>query len=510
MLRGAAALAAAGVAAKVGSAVYRVLVARWLGAEAIGLYEMAAPVLAAGISICGLGLPVAAAALIAAEFGRGRRGEALRLLRASRLLLLASGAVGAVAVAVMAPALAHLLGNRAAAGALRAVAPAIALAVLLAGEKSWLQASGRVAASAAVVAVEQFGRVAAGMAAALRFVSGGPPGPAVAPLAAGAVAWAPAAGAATGLAAAFAADRALPPAGRAGRALGQEDGAADSPVRRLLQGGGPNWISNVVSSLTAAVDAALVAWRLRVTGLGADAATAALGELNGMALPLATAPAVLFGALASALVPAVAADWARGDAAAARQRGATAYFWVLAVATPAAVGVWQLAQPLALVLYRNVHAAPPLGVLAWGAIPLGLSYVAAALANAVGRPSDLLPGVLLGAIVKSALVLILTDAHGLALRGAALGILCGLGSSTVLNVRAVSRQSGCAPPWRTWVAVVLPAAGAQWLCAVGVWALMPGGDTGPRVLGAMAGGGGAYALVFVAARRLWRWRETMG
>ncbi len=500
MLRGAAALAAAGLAAKVVSAVYRVLLARWLGAEAIGLYEMAAPVLAAGISVCGLGLPVAAAALIAGEFGRGRRSEALRLLRASRLLLVASGVAGAVAVAWLAPSLAHLLGNRAAAGALRAVAPAIALAVVLAGEKSWLQASGRVAASAVVVAVEQFGRVAAGTAAALRFVPGGPPGPERAPLAAGAVAWAPAAGALTGMGAALAFDRtqALGTGGKGGPA------PADPPVRRLLRGGGPNWLSNVVSSLTAAVDAALVAWRLRVTGLGADAATAALGELNGMALPLATAPAVLFGALASALVPAAAADWARGDAVAARRRGATAYFWVLSVATPAAVAVWQLAQPLALTLYRNVQAAPPLGVLAWGAIPLGLSYVAAALANAVGRPSDLLPGVFLGAVVKSSLVLLLTDAHGLALRGAALGIFFGLSSSTVLNVRAVTRQSGCAPPWRECAAVVLPAAAAQWLGTAGVWALTAGADTGARVLGAALAGGGAYALVFVCARRLRR------
>ena len=375
---GAAALAAAGLMAKALSAVSRVLVARWLGAETVGLYEMAAPVLATGLSLCTLGLPVAASALIAAALGRGDAAAGTRLLRATRLLLLLGGVAAAVAVALLAGPLAGLFGNPEAAGALRGIAPAIALAALLAGERSWLQAGGRVPASAAVLAVEQAARVAVALWAALAcaHLAGSHPAGAAA-----ALAWSPGAGAAAGLAACLLLRRRPTPAtSRPPAAQGPR------PWRLLLRGGLPNWASGAMSALTTAIDVPLITWRLRAAGLDADAATAALGRLNGMAMPLAAGPAVLFGAVASALVPAAAADWARGDGRAVRRRGEGAYFWVLAAAAPCALALWQLAQPLSQLLYRNPAAAAPLAVLALLGVPLGLSYVAAALANAVGRP----------------------------------------------------------------------------------------------------------------------------
>ena len=218
---GAAALAAAGLLAKLLSAVYRVLVAQWLGAEAVGLYEMAAPVLATGISICGMGLPVATSALVAAALGRGDVPGARRLLTAARRLLLLAGTVGAATVFAFAPRLAVAVGNPAAAGPMRAIAPAILVATLLAGEKAWLQGSGRIAASAAVVSAEQLARVGAALAAAAAFI-GRSGGEVAAAGAAGAIAWAPAIGATGGIAVSALTDRLAPvgPAARPGQGGG--------------------------------------------------------------------------------------------------------------------------------------------------------------------------------------------------------------------------------------------------------------------------------------------------
>lgn len=487
---GAVALAAAGLLAKGLSAVYRVLVAQWLGAEAVGLYELAAPVLATGISLCGMGLPVATSALVATALGRGQRGAARDLLRATRLLLTLTGALGATLVLAFAPRLAGALGNPAAAGAIRAVAPAILLATLLAGEKAWLQGSGRVAASAGAVSAEQVARVGAALVAARAFIGRG------AAAGAAAVAWAPAVGAAGGLLACGAAEHLARP--REGSADGRA-GTAD-----LLRAGFPNWAAGVVSALTTALDAAFVVWRLRAAGLGDYTATAWLGELSGMAMPVAAGPAVLFGALGSALVPDLALDWARGRRAALRRRGAAAYFWSLAIAIPCAAILWQLSEPICRLIFpRNVGAAQPLSVLAFTGIPLAAGYVAAAAANAVGRPAVLLPGAVSGAAAKSALVLALTGTAGLGVRGAALGILAGQLLGTALNVRAVGRETGCRPPFAALAVIALPAVAGQTLAAHAVWVLTPAAALPLRLLAAGLAAAAAYLLIFGVLSLLW-------
>jgi O-antigen/teichoic acid export membrane protein len=520
VVRGVLALAAAGFAAKVLSALYRILVARWLGAEAIGLYELAAPVLGAGLGLCGMGLPVATSALVAAALGRGDRRAALRLRRAARGLLAASGLAGTAAVALAAAPLARLLGNPHAALPLRAIAPGIAAAVFLSGEKAWLQATGRVAASALAVVLEQGGRVAAGLLAGVRWrVAYG--APRWAPQAAQAIAWAPAVGSAVGLAGALALAGTPMDVGPPGRspvwlaegpgtvpAVGSGRTLGAGAARSLLRAGLPNWLSGVVTSLATAVDAALVAQRLRASGWSGYAATAALGELNGMALPLASGPTVLFGALATAFMPEAARAWARGDREAVRRNGQAAYFWVLSVALPIAVGLAQFARPLCRLLYRNVQAAAPLGVLAALGAPLGVSSVAAALANAVGRPAAVVPGVLVGALVKTALVWLLTGLPGLGVRGAAWATLLGALCTAALNVRAVAELAGSGPPWRRAVAAVGPALAAEALAAAAAWRAARGWPEALALAVAAAAGAAAYGAAFwiagrAAARRPW-------
>ena len=506
VLSGAAALGGAGLLAKALSAVYRVLVAQWLGAEVVGLYEMAAPVLATGISICNLGLPVATSALVAGAFGRGEAASARGLRRAGRRLLLLVSAVGAAAVFVFAPALAGAIGNPAATGPLRAIAPGILLATLLAGEKAWLQGSGRVAASAVAVAVEQVARVGSALVAATAF-RGGAPGAAAG--AATALAWSPAVGAAGGIAACALTDRwRVPVAG--GVAPTPPPPSAGAAVSALLRAGLPNWAGGVVSSLTTALDAAFVIWRLRAAGLDDYTATAWLGELNGMAMPLAAGPAVLLGALGSALIPDLAADWARGRVGALRRRGASAYFWSLAVAAPCALALWQLAEPIcALIFPRNPGAALPLGLLAFVGIPLGLTYVAGAVANAVGQPAALLPGVTCGSVVRSGLVLALTGSYGLGVRGAAIGVVAGFALSAGLNVRAVHGLTGCQPPWWTFCAVGVPALAGQVFAAGAAWSVLAAAALPYRVLITGAVAALAYACIFLAGYSGWRGRLSL-
>lgn len=496
-MRGTLALAAAGFIAKLLSAVQRVLVARWLGAEAIGLYELAMPLLSLGISLCSLGMPVALSAAVARARERGDVEGVARAHRSARILLVCCGSAGALAVLMLAGPLAQLYGNPRAAGAIMVIAPSIALATYLAGERAWLQGSGRVPASAASVAAEQVARVGAALAASLPFI-GRVAGRAEE--AARAISWSPAVGAAGALCTAWVADRAVPVGQGAlhGGRPAQGIPRAGAGPGSLLRTGMANWGSGVISALATAVDTVLITWRLRASGLSPFAATAGIGELNGMALPLAVAPTVLFGALGSALLPSSAADWARGDTKSMLRKGQMAYLWALAIAIPCAVVLAQFARPLTVLFYRNVAAAGPLAILGWAVIPLAMTYMAAVLANAADHPTLLIPGVSLGAVTKTSLVLWLTGRFGLGVRGAAVATVAGLSVNALWNILSIGREFGCMPPWAEAARSVIPAALAQAVAGGALWMWLGHSPEAIRAVLSLVGGLGVYGVALMA------------
>ncbi len=492
VLRGTLALAGAGFVAKLLSALQRVLVARWLGAEAIGLFELAAPLLSAALTLCSFGLPVALSAAVARSYEQGDVDGALRVLRWSRLLLLGFGVLGSATLLILAHPLSRAIGNPRTAGVIMVIAPAVLLATLLAGERAWLQGSGRVPASAATVAAEQFSRVSLALIVASRFI-----GSVVghSQQAAEDLAWSPLAGAGGGLLSAVAADRVISTPSQRWQPHDRRTPPASDAVGGLLRTGFANWSSGAITSLALAVDTALIAWRLRDSGQTAYGATAGIGALNGMALPLAVAPVVLFGALGSALLPSSAADWARNDIASLSRRGQTAYFWALAIAIPCAIVLCQFAVPICRFLYHNLAAAGPLTILSFAGIPLGLTYVAGVLANSADKAGILVPGVGVAAIVKTSLILALTGSFGLGVRGAAFAALAGWGINALWTVRAVGRVTGCLPPWRRVLHTLLPAMALQIAVSWIGWKATGGAAEMVPLALSVTGGIAAYGFV---------------
>lgn len=490
VLRGTLALAGAGFVAKLLSAFQRVLVARWLGAEAIGLFEMAAPLLSAALTLCSFGLPVALSAAVARAFEQGDLDGALRVLRWSRMLLFGFGVLGSTLLIVLAHPLSRAIGNPRTQGVIMVIAPAVLLATLLAGERAWLQGSGRVPASAATVAAEQFSRVSLALITASRFI-----GSVVghSQQAAEELAWSPLAGAGGGLLSAVVADRviAMPTQPWQRRRTAPRGDAVEGLVRT----GFANWSSGAITSLALAVDTALTTWRLRESGETAYGATAGIGALNGMALPLAVAPVVLFGALGSALLPSSAADWARNDIESLSRRGKTAYFWALATAVPCAIVLCQFSVPICRFLYHNVAAAGPLTILSFAGIPLGLTYVAGVLANAADKAGILVPGVSVAALAKTSLILALTGSFGLGVRGAAFAAVAGWGINALWTVRAVGRLTGCLPPWRRVLRTLLPATVLQIAVSWIGWKTTGGASEVVSLVLSVMGGVAAYGLV---------------
>ena len=486
MTRGALALGLAGGLTKALGAVQRLLVARWLGAETMGLYELVLPLLGAGTNLLGLGVPTGLTVWAPAALAHGDGEEALRYRRATTRLLFATAIFGGAVLAVFAPTVAGFMGEPSAANILRVLAVGMAAAVILAGRRAWFTAIGELDRVAASNTLEQLVRVAISILLAWMLLD------ATSAQMAAALAWGPAAGALLAL-----------------TLLRVPRGPAAAPGRRhyvkLLGTGIPTWAATTFVGVTAAIDPALILWRLGAGGHNLEAATALLGELLGMAMPLATAALVLYGAIAAALLPVVSAALAEGNRARAGRHIAQAYLWAAAVGLPAAAALSLLARPICDLLYRDPGAGTPLVVAAWVAVPLGFSTIAACTVTGAGAPQAQLPPLLAGTAVRMGLILALTAPLGTI--GVAWACVAGWLVTAIGNVVAVHRRCGVWPDLRGLLLGPGIAAGVLAVVArfVQQAALIRGASPSLAAAAALAGG-----LLAAAIWLLPRLREAGG
>ncbi|MGE5593021.1 MAG: oligosaccharide flippase family protein [Betaproteobacteria bacterium] len=92
-LRGTAVLVGAGVAAKALGALFAVVVARLIGAEGVGLLQMAFPVFGTATVLCSSGISLATSKLVSERLATGDRRAARQVLYACLVLVAPAGGV---------------------------------------------------------------------------------------------------------------------------------------------------------------------------------------------------------------------------------------------------------------------------------------------------------------------------------------------------------------------------------------------------------------------------------
>ena len=96
LLKGTLILTAASLASRIFGFFYKIFLSRSIGAEQIGIYQLAIPLYALAFSVCAAGIQAALSRLIAAGFARGRSRQALDIFTAGLglVLLLSLAAAG--------------------------------------------------------------------------------------------------------------------------------------------------------------------------------------------------------------------------------------------------------------------------------------------------------------------------------------------------------------------------------------------------------------------------------
>lgn len=471
-LKGAVILTIAGVLVKIIGAVNKIFISRLLGGEGIGLYQMAYPIYYIATSLAIAGIPVAISIMVAEKLAKKDASGAQRVFKVSFVALALSGLIFGALLYASADLLIQykIIYDPRAAMAIKALAPAIPFVTMLSCYRGYFQGFQDMLPTGVSQIGEQIIRVLTMFSFAYFLLSYG-----LSYAAAGA-AFSTLPGAATALAILVYFYKRQGPL-REQLAMEQSTTVQKEGifqiVYRLFALAIPVSIANVLMPIMAGIDLVIVPRRLVEGGLSVHEATEAFGYLTGMANSLVNLPVIVTMALAAALVPAISSAKARGDEEEIHSRIHTSMKITYLFTIPAATGLFVLATPISSLLYATPHAGPPIAVLSFSIILLGLQQVTTGVLQGLGKTAIPMINLVISMVVKIALTWILTAISWLGINGAALATDVDFAIALVLNLVFIYYYTGYRIEWFDLFMIVLAASCMGAVSYFGYYALAP-------------------------------------
>ncbi len=448
LLRGATVLLISNIFVKGLGFLYRVLLVRLLGTEGVGLIELVNPLYALLLVLAGWGVQTALTAQIARDKSRSQE-----LFVAGLTFLCMQGLLAALLGYLFSDRLLALaVTDQRALIVFRALLPAVPIIDAASAWRGLLQAHSRMPAIALAQNIEQVTRFLVGLLLLSAWISR------PLPQAAAAASWASVAGEAAGfltLLCFWYQER--PAAFTVRRERSRPRGAA---LAALLRYGTPLTGTRIVITVIAMAQAFLVPYCLQKNGLDPSGATAAYGELVGVALALLHLPGVFTSALSVTVLPLVA----ESSGEQRRRRVTQAIHAVLTGTLPGLVLLLVFAEPYCSLIFASGSTAPLLRILAAGGVFYYLQITLSSVIQGFGAVRLLLLNSICSGLALLAGVYLLTPLWGV--NGTAIAFIFSWLVGCLFNV-AILRRCQCRLPWRellTRPVVALTAATAIWFC----------------------------------------------
>lgn len=428
VLKGTVLLALAGFVVKIMGAVYRIVLARLIGVEGIGLYQMAYPVYLVFLSLSTAGIPIALSKLIAEKESREDVAGVKIIFQGALVLLLVLGTSCSLTMGLAARWLAEkVLADPRAVYPIWALSPAIFFMSLLAVFRGYFQGRREMGLSANSQIIEQAVRVSVAIILAIYLVKLG-----VEYAAAGAAFGATVGGGAACL------YLILIQLGTS--RLSKTRTSLKSiklAVKKIVRFAIPISVTVILMPILQTLDSIIVPVKLQSIGYTIKQATSMLGVL-GNSWAVIYLPMIVTGAMASNLVPAVASLKAVGKRDSLGKKIEDGIRLGAVWTIPAAVGLFWFGNPI----FRFLYGMRGIELLSWFApavIFLGVEQITAGVLQGLGKPLSPLLNFTAGAMIKILVSLVTIGWPGLNLAGAALGTICGSGITAVLNLYSLSR-----------------------------------------------------------------------
>ncbi len=427
--------------------IYRMLLARFLGGEGLGLFQMVFPLYVALVTICVAGTPVAISQMLAE--GTAPPG---RLLRVATLIVLTISLPLIVLVVLWARPLAlALYHDEIFVPMLWALAPALLAVAFSSVLRGYFIGRQEMEYPAASQVAEQMARVAI-LFALLNLVGRhlfrNPPLVAVLliPLGEGISLMI--------LALGYWRSR---PSTRSGET------PSGGLARAILKLSVPVTMSRLLGSAIAVIEASLIPLRLQLSGMSRASAVRYFGQLTGMALPLILFPTALTVSLSTNLIPAIAAASSSGQTQRVHKYvvdsiGATALLTV-----PVTFVLLTLGLPLDDLFFHAAIQPTVFIPLVIGGFFLYFDIAFAGILRGLGRTDLPLWNDLVASLLEIALIWVLATHAGRGREGIAIAVASGFIGSSILNLYYVLKMTRVRVPWMRIFGKPILAAFPIWL-----------------------------------------------
>ncbi len=439
-VKGALILAIASVMVKVIGAVFRIPLTNLVGKYTMGLYSIAYRYYSILLTIATAGIPIAISKMISESRALGRPRETKKIFRTAISLCIGIGAVGMIALIVLARPLALATKDPNASVSIIALAPAVLFMAVTAGFRGYFQGHENMVPTALSQIIEALSRLLIGLAFAWillaygfeeKFVSAGI-----------------ILGITTGtvltilLMLGFLAY--FRKKGAAQKQETLETRKSSELLSALLKIAIPVTVGSLVMNLTSTIDMFLITDRLASLGYNNKQTTGLFGIYENYALPLFNLIPSIIISLNVSVTPTISAAHAVGDREKLHKTLLSALRIVIIITLPASIGISVLSKPILSILYPLqaadvATAAPVLSILGIASFFLCASSLTSTSMQALGHATLPLITMLCGAVVKVLANYFLIAIPGVELSGAAVGTVLCYVLITVLNMIFLAR-----------------------------------------------------------------------
>ncbi|SFP93700.1 stage V sporulation protein B [Salibacterium halotolerans] len=492
-IKGTIILIAAGLATRILGFINRIVTANILGAEGIGLYNMAFPTLLLIITLTQLGLPVAISKLTAEAVPKKDTRKMKQILVISLTVTGVLSVLFTILLVWSASFFAeYFVTDERALYSLLAITPIIPAAAVSAVLRGYFQGKQNMKPTAMSQVIEQIVRISlvavctnALLPYGLEFAAAG----AMLSVAAGEGA------SLLYLMRRFTYDKPLPLRRRFFHSL-----KSGGPVfQDLMTVALPATGSRLVGSVTLFMEPIIIAHSLALAGYATAAATAQYGELSGFVIPLLLLPTFITHSFSVSLVPAVSEAAAAKDYGMIQRRLRQTLRTGLIAGSFCACFLFVFARPIMDVMYDSPESAYLLQIMAPFSLFLYMQGPLQAVLQGLNLARTAMFNTLSGAIIKMSLLFLFTSQPALGISGAALAIAVNMVLVTLLHFRVVTKAAGLILEGKA--VLFIPAAAA---CSVfGINALLtPFEQTHPQIIQlttATAGAGLIFAILLWTA-----------
>ncbi|MBT2697934.1 stage V sporulation protein B [Bacillus sp. ISL-40] len=433
-LKGTFILLIAGLVTRVLGFINRIVIARSIGEEGVGLYMMAFPTFILVVTLTQLGLPVAISKNVAEAEAKGNFAEIKKILVVSLATTISLSLIFTPALILLAPILSKtLFTDPRTFYPLIAIAPVVPVIAISSVLRGYFQGRQNMRPSAISQILEQFVRITLIAVMTKAFLPYGIEYAAAAAMVSSVI------GELVSLIYLMTAFK-LKKRFRLRKNFFQFVHSGKQTFKELMDIALPTMGSRMIGSVAWFFEPIVVVHSLALAGVITVEATKQYGALTGFAMPLLMLPSFITFSLATSLVPAISEANTQNNKKLIEYRLQQALRFAFLSGGLAVVVLYVLANPLMELMYGSAKGSYFIRLMA----PFFLFYYYQGPLQAVLQALNLARAAminsLIGAIIKTAVIFLLASQASFGINGVALGIIVGFVLVTVLHFATVLKK----------------------------------------------------------------------